>query len=356
MAAAAASMHPLNDHSAPRPGVRTRATPAPTTSPSLSVVIVNYCQWQNTAWLTHQLRQSALARSGGAEVVIVDNHSPNHPLRKKLRRLEGVSLRRFGRNRGFARAVNEGCRLSRGDWFLLLNPDTSVPPGFLDEVEALTHHLDSWIGVVGLGVRDADGAVQPSCGPTPTLGRIILGLLRPRAERRCRALQVEERVEVPWATGCALLIRRKCLEEIGGFDPAFFLYYEDVDFCRRAAQRGWRILHEPRVRVKHHTPLHGRKVPAALLLMTRHALLTYARKHWSGWRARLLGGIVATESLVRQAVAWKRGRAEEVAIHQEIRQLAREVLAGEKRGVRSRIRAAAESLQTASAAQDGATW
>src|SRR5947209_8442402 len=86
----------------------------PRDHPVLSVVIVNYRQWRNTARLTRQLLDSAAGRAGAAEVVIVDNHSPPHPLRGKLRRTEGVSLRRFGRNHGFARGVNEGCRLTRG--------------------------------------------------------------------------------------------------------------------------------------------------------------------------------------------------------------------------------------------------
>src|SRR5882724_2400013 len=122
---------PTND-----PVLRTIPVSAPTAPPSpdnpvLSVVIVNYRQWRNTARLTRQLLDSAAGRAGAAEVVVVDNHSRAHPLRRKLRRTEGVSLRRFGRNRGFARGVNEGCRLSRGAWLLLLNPDVTVPPGFL---------------------------------------------------------------------------------------------------------------------------------------------------------------------------------------------------------------------------------
>src|SRR5438552_17493509 len=94
----------------------------PSRSPQLSVVIVNYRQWGNTARLTRQLLVSDSSRRGLAEVVIVDNHSPAHPARRRLRRMPGVSVRCFGQNRGFARGVNEGCRLSRGDWVLLLNP------------------------------------------------------------------------------------------------------------------------------------------------------------------------------------------------------------------------------------------
>src|SRR5438309_10053960 len=134
-----------------------RTLPAPAASPLpanpvLSVVIVNYRQWRNTARLTRQLLDSAAGRCGAAEIVIVDNHSPANRLRGKLRRTDGVSVRRFGRNRGFARGVNEGCRLSRGSWFLLLNPDVTVPPGFLDGALAYARRLtadDPRTGVIG---------------------------------------------------------------------------------------------------------------------------------------------------------------------------------------------------------------
>src|SRR5437764_10420280 len=87
----------------PRPRRRS-ASPAPE-APQLSVVIVNFRQWQNTARLTNQLLNADCARRGSAEIVIVDNHSPNDPLAQQLRRRPGVSLRRFDRNRGFAQAV-----------------------------------------------------------------------------------------------------------------------------------------------------------------------------------------------------------------------------------------------------------
>src|SRR5579863_8518857 len=103
-------------------------TDRPKTAPIVSIVIVNYCQWRNTARLVRQLMASAAIRRGLAEVVVVDNHSPFHPLRRRLRRAAGVSLRCLRRNYGFAGGVNEACRLSRASWFLLMNPDVTVSP------------------------------------------------------------------------------------------------------------------------------------------------------------------------------------------------------------------------------------
>src|SRR5439155_5764783 len=121
--------------------VRRRAVRRSAAVPCLSVVIVNYGQWESTAALVKQILRTPSARRGAVEVVVVDNHSPPHPLAARLRRWPGVSLRRWGHNRGFARAVNEGCRLSRGRWLLLLNPDVSLTRGFLDGVLAVADQL-----------------------------------------------------------------------------------------------------------------------------------------------------------------------------------------------------------------------
>ena len=117
MAPASTLPHPLM---APVVLPRRRQPPRPLLEvPHLSVVIVNYHQWEGTTALVEQIRAAPSSRCGAVEVLIVDNHSPAHPLAARLRRWSGVSLRRWGRNRGFAAAVNEGCRLSRGAWVLL---------------------------------------------------------------------------------------------------------------------------------------------------------------------------------------------------------------------------------------------
>src|SRR5262245_14326977 len=207
--------------------------------PSLSVVIVNYRSWEDTARLVGQLRRSQALRTGAGEVMIVDNGSPGHPLRARLRRTEGVSLRCWGKNRGFARAVNEGVRLSRGQWVLLLNPDVTVADDFLDDVQALAERTPATVGIVGLGLRDRDGRPQGSAGPFPSFIGTLLGLLRPRAWRKY--YHSTQASAVDWVSGCGLLVRRQVLAELDGLDPAFFLYYEDVDLCRRARSRGWEV-------------------------------------------------------------------------------------------------------------------
>jgi N-acetylglucosaminyl-diphospho-decaprenol L-rhamnosyltransferase len=309
-------------------------------TPRLSIVVVNYRQWEKTHEMVRQLLATAALRSGDAEIIIVDNHSPAHPLARKLRRLPGVSLRRWDRNHGFARAVNEACRLSRGDWFLLLNPDMTLSEGFLGGVLGLADKLeadDARAGIVGFHLRNSDGSQQLSTGSFPTLLSTLLRLTLPRSRRKYQVPRSPERCPVPWVTGCCLLVRRACLQDLGGLDEEYFLYYEDVDLCLRARGRGWSVWYEPNLAVIHHHPLHSRAVPAALRLVTRHSLLTYCAKHWPRWQFRFLARIVRAEAWTRRLLSWWRGDPQQTGYFQELSALSHDLMAGEVRQARERI-------------------
>jgi GT2 family glycosyltransferase len=199
---------------------------------------------------------------------------------------------------------------------LLLNPDISVSDGFLDGVLNLTERLvaeEPRAGIVGFQLRNDDGSRQLSSGPFPTLWQTLARLVLPRKRRKYHYVRSRRRHRVPWVTGCCLLLRRDCLEQLGGLDSDFFLYYEDVDLCQRARAQGWSVWYEPQLRVTHHHPLHSRTVPAYLRVLTRHALLTYACKHWPWWQFRMLAGIVEVEARVRRH--WANQQGDTVAAH-----------------------------------------
>ncbi len=327
-------------------------------TPQLSVVIVNFCQWRNTARLTRQLRRCEAVRRGAAEIVIVDNHSPKSAIPARLRRLSGVSVVKFGRNTGFAKAVNWGSRRSRGEWVLLLNPDVTVPDGFLDHVLESAQRfpaVDPSAGVIGFQLRNRDGSRQASSGAFPTFARTLMGLLKPRSRRKCRHQPETGRQQVPWVTGGCLLVRRDCFEELQGLDEKFFLYYEDVDFCRRAREAGWSVWYDPNLRVTHHFPLHTRQVPAPLRLVTRHALLQYARKHWPRWQQKALGGVVWLEGWARGLMAKWRKQPAVAECYGQLRGLVGDVLHDRAVAADRRIRYAAGFLEAGSAANDGKT-
>jgi len=305
--------------------------------PRLSVVIVNYQSWEDTARLVQQLQQSAALYLGQAEIVIVDNNSLPHPLIGWLRRASGVSLRRWRSNKGFARAANEGCRLSQGEWILLLNPDTSVEVGFLDEVLERIDQQEADVGVMGFRLLNSDGSPQLSTGVYPQFLTSLARLLLPRHCRKYTRPQQSDACEVDWVTGCCLLARRTCLQQLGGLDSEFFLYYEDVDLCRRARAAGWSVWFDPTLSVIHHQPIHSRRVPAHIRLVTRHALLTYARKHWPEWQFRLLGVLIDLESRWRQGAAWWQGATRTSQIFGELQRLTGHLLSGHTRAARATL-------------------
>jgi N-acetylglucosaminyl-diphospho-decaprenol L-rhamnosyltransferase len=311
----------------------------------LSVVIVNFRQWINTARLVAQLTDSECVAARDAEIAVLDNASPDHPISNRLAQMPGVRVTKFTRNTGFSHAVNAGVVTSSGEWILLLNPDTDVPDGFLDQVEQLCRTYDAddpRAGVIGLALKHDDGSPQASSGADPTLWKIVSGMLKPRRIRKGKPLPNHERTPVPWVTGCGLLVRRACWDDLGGFDEDYFLYYEDTDFCRRARRHGWTVWFEPSLTLTHSQPLHTRRVSPELRLITRHALLTYATKHWSRRSAKALAGIVWLEALAKQVVSNLRGRSG--LPFQRIRRLAADFLKSNDRQARARVLDTADQL------------
>jgi N-acetylglucosaminyl-diphospho-decaprenol L-rhamnosyltransferase len=215
----------------------------------------------------------------------------------------------------------------------------TVPEGFLDGVLALAADLagEPRAGVVGFRLRNADGTRQLSAGPFPTLAGTLAGLALPRARRKYQTVRGRTRVRVPWVTGCCLLLRRACVQDLGGLDERFFLYYEDVDLCRRARARGWSVWYEPKLRVTHHHPLHGRRVAPLLRLITRHSLLTYAARHWPRWQLRVLAGVVRLEAWTRRLWARWRGRPDEAKVFRDLGRVAADLAAGDERRARRRL-------------------
>jgi GT2 family glycosyltransferase len=125
--------------------------------------------------------------------------------------------------------------------------------------------------------------------------------------------------------------------DLGGFEESFFLYYEDVDFCRRARERGWMVGYEPSLRIIHHRPLHSRALAVPMRVLTRHALLTYALKHWPAWQFHLLARIVKAEAGIRNQ--WKRWRGEyqKAAQYRVLEAIAADFASGNSKQARQRL-------------------
>jgi N-acetylglucosaminyl-diphospho-decaprenol L-rhamnosyltransferase len=307
---------------------RPLAAPPALRTPLVSAVIVNYRRWDETAALVDQLVQPRHIHGADVEVIVVDNDSQPDPLEEQLKQKKGVRVLRQPRNVGFSAGVNAGYQASRGDWVLVLNPDVVVCRGFVDLLCGAARDLrdDSSqggpVGVVGFHLQNCDGSRQLSTGRFPNLFSLVLGLLRPRQTRTYFRPTPGQRQQVPWVTGSCLLIRRECLQALGGFDEDYFLYYEDVDLCRRAADLGWGVCYEPGVMARHMEPLQNRQLTEPLRAVTRHAAMTYFRKHLSDRQFRGLTRIVRLEAKLRRYLHLWRGNRAEAEIMQCIGEIA----------------------------------
>ena len=243
----------------------------------------------------------------GANIVVIDNASKDGTVAEVTRR--GVKLIANSSNRGFAGAVNQGFSVINTPYVVLLNPDAVI----LDGLEHLREACDL-PGSAGAGgcLIGPDGAAQVGfmVRQLPTPGVLILEtLLLNRVwpgnavNRRYRALSLDysRRQQVQQPAGAFLMVRAEVWRELGGFDERFRpLWFEDVDFCRRAANRGYRLYYVPEA-VAEHTG--GHSIPQLSMEM-RHlywygSLLRYAGKHFHPVSFRVVSLAVVTGSLLR---------------------------------------------------------
>jgi GT2 family glycosyltransferase len=191
--------------------------------------------------------------------------------------------------------------------------------------------------VIGFRLRNRDGSLQLSTGFFPSFWQMLLGLCWPRSRRKYQPRGTRQRQRVSWVTGSCLLVRRECLRQLAGFDEEFFLYYEDVDLCLRAQAQGWSVCYEPAVEAIHLDPLQNRRLTEVFRAITRHASLTYFRKHLRGWSFWALAQIVRAEAWLRQHWAAWQGRDEDAAICHQLRGICRDLMRHRPAEARQRL-------------------
>lgn len=251
------------------------------TSPDLSVIIVSY----NTCALTLRAVGAVLDQVGPVlEVIVVDNASSDGSAEALSQKWPQVQLIALRNNLGFARACNLAAGLARGRFLLLLNPDAYPVPGALDAILDFARRWPN-AGIWGGRAVHPNGKFNPrSCARRPTLWSVIsqaAGLsalfrssevFNPEAMPGwCRS---DERY-VDIVIGHFLLIEQKEWKRLGGFDPAYFMYGEDVDLCLRAARNGARPAITPNAEVVHDEGSSQSQAP-------REAQILAARIRYSG--------------------------------------------------------------------------
>lgn len=296
----------------------------------LAIVVVN---WNTRELLAQCLRsvQAALAEASFSwQIAVVDSSSNDGSAEMVRRDFPAASLLDLAENRGFGAAANAGMRMQasplppaplpsprsgegrgvgRGLYpaTLLLNADTEiVGPAILEMAAYLDAHPD--VGVVGPQLRYPDGQIQPSRRRFPTPGTLfwestVLEQYIP-GNRWARCYHMADRPddivqEVDWLVGACLLVRAEAVAQAGLLDEGYFLYFEELEWCRRIRQAGWRVVYLPTARVVHHEGRSTEQVPLQRHLHFGRSKVRYARKTFGPrWAAFLHGFLLA-------AFAWQ---------------------------------------------------
>jgi len=251
----------------------------------LSACIVNWNTRDHLRRCLMSIRESRL--SGPTEVVVVDNASSDRSARMVQEEFPDAILIANEENLYYAAGNNQAIDRAQGDFIALLNPDVILPP---DGLEALCRFLESHEDAAAVAPRLIlpDGSVQRSVRGFPGPFEVIceatlLSRLIPHNRTFARYwlpdFGYDEVRAVAQPMASCLVFRGSVLRDLGGLDPAFPMFFNDVDLCLRAHQAGWRVYFSPEVDVQHHHGASTSQVRRSMVLASNRGLLRYLRKH-----------------------------------------------------------------------------
>lgn len=258
-----------------------------TKSVDVTVSIVNW----NTRDYLRKCLESVLAQDSGIsiEINVVDNASSDGSAAMVRSEFGNhVRLIAMPRNAGFAAAQNQSIRLASGRYIFLLNPDSVLnsPDVLRKMVDFMDANQD--VGFLGPKVINPDGSLQYSARRFPTMlaagfRHTLLGRLFPNNAFVRRYLMTDwahDRIaDVDWLSGSALLVRKETIQQIGLLDERFYMYLEDVDWCRRAHDAGWRVVYFPEVTVIHKIGGASDQNPVEMIKEHHKSMLRYFLKY-----------------------------------------------------------------------------
>jgi len=224
-----------------------------------------------------------------SEVLVLDNASGDGSAAAARQHPATTELIGLERRRGKGENDSALLQRARGRYCLLLNEDSELRPGATGALHAALL-ADPSAAAAGARLLRPDGTAQPSAWRFPTPLTAIVGALFMHRRYTVQSRGEETRA-VDWAQSAALLVRREAAEQIGWFDPAFFVYSDEVDFCKRLRDGGWRTLFVPGAVAVHHEQLSTGRVPERRIVELSRNRDRYMRKHHTAsaaWAVRLL--------------------------------------------------------------------
>jgi GT2 family glycosyltransferase len=263
----------------------------------LSIIIVN---WNGADVLKEALRTVYLETHGfDFEVILVDNLSTDGSVGMVKQDFPQVRLVENVENLGFGRANNQGLALATGEYLMFLNPDVIILDQALNRlVVYLDEHPD--VAMVGPRLLNADRTFQHACRrsfPNPFNSLLyVTGLSKlgwgsqGGYKRENDKPEISGSVEV--LSGAAMLFRREVYQKIGGFDEQFFMYGEDIDFCKRVYDAGFKTTYVANAQIIHLGGTSSRKRRTQSLINFYQAMWLYYRKHFYRSNSRFFSALV----------------------------------------------------------------
>lgn len=255
----------------------------------LSIVIVNFNTSQLLDACLHSIYR--FPPSGEYEIIVVDNNSGDFDEGAFRARMPDVHLICKKENTGYAQGNNIGLAASTGRYVLLLNPDTEVTEGAIENLVSFMESHDD-VAAAGAKLIRPDGAIDRSVRSFPYPGPIaweFLGLSRlfPRNPRfgayRMNTFGYDETTEVDQPMGAALILNGDALNDIGNLDEAFPIFFNEVDWLYRVKQNGWKIYFVAEATIIHHGAASTRQVKRRLMVRESHfSLIRFYAKHFRG--------------------------------------------------------------------------
>jgi GT2 family glycosyltransferase len=253
------------------------------------------------------------------EVIIVDNASTDDTLPMLQADFPDVILIQNDKNEGFSRPINQALRRSQGRYMMVLNPDTIILSGAINE---LINYMDDHpeVGICGPKVLNRDGSLQKSCRrgvsrPWAAFSYFSgLSSVFPHSKLfggyHLNYLDENDMHEVDGVAGSCMLIRRKVVDEIGFFDERFFAYQEDADYCFQAKKAGWKVVYLPSAQIVHFGGQGGSRVqPYRSIIEWHRSYYLYYRKNLSrdyfflfNWFYYFLMGVKLAVSLIANSL------------------------------------------------------
>lgn len=252
----------------------------------VDIIVVNH----NSTDCTIKCLKSVYQALNGiaAKIYIVDNASRDRPERIK-NIFPDVRLISNLKNVGFSKAMNHAFSISDSPYVIMLNPDTVVTDNFFKETLEFIKTNQN-IGILGPKIYNDDGTIQGSARKFPNFWTSIFGRKSPltklfpnnpitKNEFICYSCNGENAIDSDWVSGACMVINRKAVEEVKGFDERFFLYWEDTDICRRIKEKGWKIIYYRNACVVHLVGQSSSKKPLFSTLHFHRSCFYLFKKH-----------------------------------------------------------------------------